>query len=314
MLDDDDDVPEIDRAALSRTYVFANGKGGVGKTTLTSNVGGLVAESGPDIRVLLVDVNGQGNIGRDLGYRKTAVDDEGEAFYEALRTGRPLVPVKNVRPGLDVVVGGRHVGGIPDMLQSAFRLKQKRQVLALAKSLAPIAKNYDLIGLDSAPENPPLQQLALAAARWMVAPTRTDRASINDGLGSIARQFSLVRNQVNPDLELLGVVLFGSGSGSTKIRSRAREFIAEELGTDAGVIFDTYIRHAEGVGVDARDRGLLAHELERAIANNPKFWEVRAGTATPGSTVSLTSASVAEDLANLAREILLRAAERDRAV
>ncbi|MCX5233523.1 hypothetical protein [Streptomyces sp. NBC_00233] len=47
---------------------------------------------------------------------------------------------------------------------------------------------YDLVVLDSAPENPPLQQLALSAARWMVAPTRSDKASINDGLGSISRQ------------------------------------------------------------------------------------------------------------------------------
>ncbi|MFJ3465843.1 ParA family protein [Achromobacter spanius] len=309
---DDDDTPVIDRAALSNVYVIANGKGGVGKTTLTSNLGGLIAESGEDISVLLCDVNGQGNVGRDLGFRKTAVDDEGAAFYEALRTGRPLVPVRNVRPGLDVVVGGQHVGAIPDMLQSTFRLAQTRQVLSLAVSLAPIAKRYDVVILDSAPENPPLQQLALAAARWMIAPTKTDRASINDGLGSIARQFGLVRRKVNPALELLGVVLFGTGTSSTQIRSRARRYVAEELGSDEGIIFDAFIRHAEGVGVDARDRGLLAHELERAIADNPKFWEVRAGTAT-GPAVSRTSASVAEDLANLAREVLLRAAERDHA-
>ncbi|WP_326683056.1 ParA family protein [Streptomyces sp. NBC_01237] len=309
----DDEVPLFDRSALSRTYVFGNGKGGVGKTTLTSNIGGLAAEATPDASVLLVDVNGQGNIGRDLGYRKTGRDDEGEAMYEALRHGTPLVPIKDVRPGLDVVVGGRHVSAVPDMLQSTYRLAQRRQALALAISLAPIAGQYDLIGIDSAPENPPLQQLALAAARWLIAPTRTDRASINDGLGSIALQFDLVRRTVNPDLELLGVVLFGSGQGSTSIRRRALKWIAEELETDESIVFETFIRYAEGVGVDARARGMLAHELERAVADNPRFWDIKAGRATSDHVVSATSGSVAEDLSDLAREVFLRAAEWDRA-
>ncbi|WP_374704601.1 AAA family ATPase [Streptomyces sp. NL15-2K] len=90
------------------------------------------------------------------------------------------------------------------MLAATFRMQQHRQALALAVCLAPIAHHYDLVVLDSAPENPPLQQLALSAARWMIAPTRSDKASINDGLGSISRQFQLVRRTVNPDLASLG--------------------------------------------------------------------------------------------------------------
>lgn len=306
---DEDDIPPIDWDALNRVYVFANGKGGVGKTTLSSNIGGLVAADGAS--VLIVDVNGQGNVGRDLGYRKTDYDDDGYALHEALRTGRPLVPVRNIRPNLDVVVGGSHVGTVPEMLQATYRLQQERQALALAVSLAPIAKQYDLVILDSAPENPPLQQLALSAARWMIAPTKTDTASINDGLGGIAKQFALVRRKVNPRLQLLGIVLFASGSASTAIRRRARQRIIEELGTDA-FMFETVIRHSEAVGVDAREYGKLVHELEEAVANNPKPWDLRAGKAT-GQVVSTTSASVAEDLATLAREILTRAAELDTA-
>ncbi|MBP5926792.1 ParA family protein, partial [Streptomyces sp. LBUM 1483] len=87
---DDDQIPPINWDALRHTYVIANGKGGVGKTTLASNLAGLVAADGAS--VLLIDVNGQGNVGRDLGYRNTATDDEGEAFYDALRTGAPLKP------------------------------------------------------------------------------------------------------------------------------------------------------------------------------------------------------------------------------
>lgn len=307
---DADPTPLVDRSALDRSYVIANGKGGVGKTTLASNLAGLVAADGGS--VLLIDVNGQGNIGRDLGYRESDIDDEGEALSEALRTGAPLMPVSGVRPNLDVVVGGRHVGAVPDMLAATFRMQQHRQALALAISLAPIADRYDLVIIDSAPENPPLQQLALSAARWMVAPTRSDKGSINDGLGSISRQFQLVRKEVNPDLRLLGVVLFGSGSASKQIHRNARKWVAEELGADA-YLFDTIVRYSEAVGQDARSYGRLVHELEIAAASNPKFWDLRAGRATAGPSVSATSASVAEDLATLAREILTRAAEQDNA-
>lgn len=307
---DDDETPPINRENLDRTYVVANGKGGVGKTTLASNFAGLVAADGG--RVLLVDVNGQGNVGRDLGYRNTAIDDEGEAFYEALRTGRPLTPVQDPkRTGLDVVVGGHHIGAAPDMLNATYRLQAHRQALALAVCLAPIAPEYDLVVLDSAPENPPLQQLALSAARWMIAPTRSDKASITDGLGSISRQVQLVRRSVNPDLQLLGVVLYATGSASKQIHRNARQWIIEELGTDA-YLLDTIVRYSEAVGQDARSHGQLIHELEEAAASNPSFWDLRAGRST-GTVISTTSASVAEDLATLAREILTRANDEEAA-
>jgi cellulose biosynthesis protein BcsQ len=307
---DDDDLPLIDWDALTRVYVIANGKGGVGKTTLASNLAGLMAADGA--HVLVVDVNGQGNVGRDLGYRGSHQDDEGAALFEALRTGRPLAPVTGIRPGLAVVVGGSEVSALPEMLQATYRLQQQRQALALAISLAPIAKQYDLVIVDSAPENPPLQQLALAAARWMIAPTKSDKASINDGLGGISKQFALVQRKVNQRLQLLGIVLFAVGSSSTQIRKRARQWIAEEVGHDS-YVFDTVVRHSEAVGVDARDRGLLVHELEEAIAHNPRFWDLRSGRADRGQVVSATSASVAEDLANLAREVFTRAAALDAA-
>ncbi|MCT6782241.1 ParA family protein [Streptomyces sp. CS7] len=307
---DDDETPLINRDDLSRTYVIANGKGGVGKTTLASNFAGLVAADGG--RVLLVDVNGQGNVGRDLGYRNTAIDDEGEAFYEALRTGRPLAPVRDPkRSGLDVVVGGHHIGAAPDMLNATYRLQAHRQALALAVCLAPIASQYDMVVLDSAPENPPLQQLALSAARWMIAPTRSDNASITDGLGSISRQVQLVRRSVNPDLQLLGVVLYATGSASKQIHRNARKWIIEELGSDA-YLMDTIVRYSEAVGQDARSHGRLVHELEEAATNNPTFWDLRAGRST-GTVISTTSASVAEDLATLAREILIRANDEEAA-
>jgi cellulose biosynthesis protein BcsQ len=305
MLTDDADMPAIDRESLSRVVTFGNGKGGVGKTTVASNTAGLAAAD--DTAVLLIDLNGQGNVGRELGYREGPLDDEGQALADAVADGAALKPVNSGRPNLDVCVGGAAVGHLPSILANRYQFQAERQALMLAVSLQQVAGNYDLVVIDSPPENPPLQQLALAAARWLVVPVKSDKASIEDGLGGIAKQFALVRKKVNPALELLGVVLFASGSSSTAIRKDVRRDVEKVLGQGAPM-FSTVIRHSEAVSRQSRDRGLLVHELEQAAASNPAFWQLRTGEASREQVVSTTSASVAEDLAGLTREMFSRIA------
>ena len=92
--------------AIHRDRVVAviNGKGGVLKTTLTANIGGLLAHSG--YHVLLVDLDPQGNLAEDLGYTETSTDDEGAALARGLIVGGDIEVVKDVRPNLDVLPGG----------------------------------------------------------------------------------------------------------------------------------------------------------------------------------------------------------------
>ena len=305
MLTDDEDMPVIDRESLSRVVTTGNGKGGVGKTTLAANTAGLAAAD--DTAVLLIDLNGQGNVGRELGYREGPLDDDGQALADAVADGAALRPITSVRPNLDVCVGGAAVGHLPAILANRYQFQAERQALMLALSLQQVAGNYDLVVIDSPPENPPLQQLALAAARWLVVPVKSDKASIEDGLGGIARQFALVRKKVNPSLGLLGVVLFGSGSSSTAIRRDVRRDVERVLGEGAPM-FTSVIRHSEAVSRQSRERGLLVHELEQAAASNPAFWQLRTGEASREQVVSTTSASVAEDLAGLTREMFSRIA------
>ena len=78
-------APAIDRAALHRTIAVLNGKGGVGKTSITANLGGLFSDAG--YRVLLVDLDPQGNLGNDLGYLGAGLGDGGEALSAAGTAG-----------------------------------------------------------------------------------------------------------------------------------------------------------------------------------------------------------------------------------
>ncbi|MGW4806428.1 ParA family protein [Kitasatospora sp. NPDC004272] len=300
--------PEIDREALDRVVVIGNGKGGVGKTTIASNMAGLAAADG--ISSLLIDVNGQGHVGRELGFRKGPLDDDGAALHESVLWGKPLTPIRGVRPGLDVIVGGKRVGDLPGDLALRFPNKPITQSLMLAVALQSIAPDYDLVVIDSPPENPPLLQLCLAAGRWLVVPVKSDPGSITDGLGDISKEFALVREFSNPDLALLGVLLFASGSNATAIHREVRAEVEEVLGSDH-LMFESMVRSSEAVARQARKRGVLLHELEQAAKDNPKFWQLRAGTAQREQVVSPTSASVSEDMAALTREIFSRIAQRE---
>ena len=176
--------------SLMRVVTVANGKGGVGKTWTACNLAGLAAAAG--WRVLLIDLDPQGNAGHLLGYRWEGESDDGQQVVDALMYGRPLTPpLTEVRPNLDVVPGGPVLDSLEDLL--AGRIKRGHTVDGVfAEALAPVAGEYDLIVLDTPPTRPLLLRLALAATRWIVVPTRPGRTSI-EGLRALAGEIGAAR-------------------------------------------------------------------------------------------------------------------------
>ena len=251
------------------TVSTLNGKGGTGKTSTTTNIAGQAAAAG--YRVLVVDLDPQGNVSQDLGFHDVADrDDKGEALFEALHMRRELRVLTDVRPNLDVVVGGPHLDGVSALAQTWARQGRTPQ-LALAEALAPIVGRYHLTLIDCPPGDAVLQELALCAAGYALIPTRSDEASLQ-GLTRVARTFTNVR-QFNPGLQLLGVVLFGITASGTAMERDVRAEIERGLGGVAPV-FATKIPYLEAPAVAARNRGLLVHEYERdMVRNQPKFWE-----------------------------------------
>ena len=298
----------INWARLGHVYVVGNGKGGVGKTTTAAHLGALVASDGA--RVLLVDLNGQGNIAQVLGFANTAADDKGRNLFSAVTAGVRLAPVQNVRPNLDVVPGGSYVRRIATTLAAEMGTSRDtgRLLLSLTDALQAVASQYKLIIIDSPPENPLLLQLALCAARWVVVPMRTDGTS-RAGLRELAGDIRAIREH-NPYLVLLAVFVFASGTKATSIRRELTEQVAQDLGQNNDLMLKSFIRQSEAVAKDIIKFGRLAHELEQEIQNNPTHWELRRGTARGATVVSSTSRPVAEDFAKLAGEILSRAARK----
>lgn len=298
---------KVDRAALQRTIAVVNSKGGVGKTTITANLAGLYAAAG--YRTLAIDLDPQGNLGTDLGYLGAGLGDAGKGLAAAVFAGSAPTPLSDIRPNLDVVPGGEQLHDLVAVLL-ARREKQRGGAGDLARSLAHITAGYDLVLLDCPPGSDVLQEAALAAARWVLVPARTDDAS-RAGLREVARRFTAARS-TNPDLALLGVVLFGVGSTARRVLRQAREALEQDLG-GAAPILQTTIRHVEAAAVDARRRGQLVHELERDVHAAPRWYErLRSGRPAGEEGLASSAGALAGDYQALAEEVLQRLVEAEK--
>ena len=235
----------------TRAVTFANDKGGVYKTSIVANVGGLVAAAGR--RVLICDLDPQGNITEDLGFADRT--DDGAALADSILTGRALQPLRDVRPNLDVTPGGLATGQVNEELIRSSSPLAARQRLAVA--LAPIAGEYDLILFDTPPKQPAIQMMAMAASRWLVIPTKVD-ASSRKGLRTLVGEF-LSAKEVNASLELMGVVLVGLSRNATAMLADARADFAADLGEER-MVLNAWIPESSGGAVRGRDVGQLVHE------------------------------------------------------
>jgi len=280
----------LDRSPLARVLAVHNGKGGAIKTSIATNLAGIVAEAA--YRVLLVDLDPQANCGEDLGYTDQA--DDGEGLRTALEAGEPLQPTLAARDRLSVAAGGRALRDIKIRPgQNPFDM--------LATSLIPVVDGYDLVILDTPPGGSSTIEMALGAARYLIIPSPPDRSSIK-GLEFVADAINEARRN-NPMLTLLGALLVQVASNATTIRARALDGLTQSLG-DPSLMFRTSIRYAAKTAQEARDRGLLAHELAAMQQGRP-FWEfLRSGQKVPDRVQS--APGLASDYVNVTDEVLQR--------
>lgn len=232
---------------LSNVIAVANGKGGVGKTALTANVARALAAA--DNEVLAVDLDRQGNLELDLGYRDGR-SDEGRAMTAALENRIPLTGpgIAAVRPRLDVVPGGAALAGVTERCEPD----------ALTAALADLYWKYHVVLLDCPPAEP-MMGLAFRTAGWVLVPVRADAKSIQ-GLEVAAHQFAEAR-ETNPALRLLGVVTFGVPSSAKRIRRQLHARL-EELLAGVAPVFATGIRDAPRAAWDTAEWGQLATDYE----------------------------------------------------
>lgn len=298
------------RLKLRRVMAIMNSKGGVGKTSVTTNLGGVLAEAG--YRTLLIDLDPQGNANRDLGYRETEFNDHGEALYNAIVKDEPIRPMTGIRKNLDVVPAGRFTSMISTHL--ATQMMQGTDVnSAFALKLSEIAERYDVVLIDCPPGDAGLQTQALVAARWILIPTQADDASL-DGLEGLADRVVNIRH-LNPTVAPLGVILFGINSSGTRIQAEVRRKLTTIMG-EVAPVFTSTVRLAQAAAVDARNRGQLTIELANDAEGQDRFAWKRAlkkrneettssdDIEEPTRLVAASAGSLAGDYLQLTAEVL----------
>ncbi len=180
------------------TIALANQKGGVGKTTSAVNIAVELSRRGA--RVLLVDVDPQGNASSSLGLDKRELD---LTVYDVLIERAVLadVTVRDIRPSLDLVPATSSLAGAEvDLVEFADR------AIRLRTALAGSADRYDVVVIDSPPSLGFLTVNALCAAQHVIVPIQCEYLAL-EGLGQLIGTIDLVKKQLNPELDLTGVLM-----------------------------------------------------------------------------------------------------------
>ena len=183
---------------MPRIFAVANQKGGVGKTTTTVNIA--TAFSAMGHRVLLIDMDPQGNAGTGLGVRRSMVK---KSVYDVLfeqSSARDAI-IKTKVPRLAIMPSSMHLSGADIELSNS-----KKRESRLKSALADIAEDYDYIIIDCPPSLNFLTINALVAANSIIVPLQCEFYAL-EGLSQLTKTVKLVQKHYNPELEIHGIVL-----------------------------------------------------------------------------------------------------------
>lgn len=182
-------------------FSVTNQKGGVGKTTTVLNIGVFIAIKGK--KVLLVDSDPQSNLTSGLGVRDPEDKAEFRNIYDVLVNKVSVKDVirKSRIEGLDVLPSGIELAGAEVELVGAMSREN-----ILKNALKEVYDEYDYIIIDSPPSLGLLTINSLVACDFVLIPVQAEYFAL-EGLGQLVNTVKLIKTNLNPAMEVGGVIL-----------------------------------------------------------------------------------------------------------
>ena len=213
-------------APAGRVISFANQKGGVAKTTTTLNLGVALSEQG--LKVLLVDLDPQGNLTMSQGLNPDTIE---RSMFDVLVHRLPIGEVVH-HAEADLAVSSIDLAGAELALSSMIGRER-----ALEKALAPVRDTYDYVLIDTPPSLGLLTINALVASNGAIVPVQCEYLSLR-GLVQLENTLSMIRENLNPSVGIEGILPTMFDSRTLHSRE-AVEILQENFGE---LVFDTKIR------------------------------------------------------------------------
>ncbi|NIZ46668.1 AAA family ATPase [Entomospira nematocerorum] len=214
---------------MSNVIVFANQKGGVGKTTSAVNLGAALAEN--HHRVLLIDFDPQGNLSGSVG------------LFQSEKT---IYHVISQQCTIDDAI--HHIDAVQmDIIPSTMDLSAASLELAeatdrefyLRRAIEPIRHLYDFILIDCPPSLDLLTINGIVAAKWIITPVQCEFFAAQGFLTLLFNTISRIKMHLNPELKILGVI-FTMYDSRTRLAQEVIEMVVEKVG-DPSLFFQTVI-------------------------------------------------------------------------
>jgi len=241
---------------MTKIIAIANQKGGVGKTTTAINLSSSLAVA--EQKSLLIDIDPQANTTSGLGYNKNEID---KSVYDVLTRNMPLeeATIETDIEYLHLLPANINLVGAEIEL-----VNLPKREFVLRNALQKASDFYDFIIIDCPPSLGLLTVNTLTAADSVIIPIQCEYYAL-EGLGQLMNTIGLVQKQLNPRLDIHGILLTmydGRLNLSRQVASEARKYFSEK-------VYETVInRNVRLSEAPSFGKPILLYDVESTGAKN----------------------------------------------